>query len=106
MRPKSPASLSPDTSKIDPTLKQLQYQLASTNLSTNASSSSSPLSLESFPTIDQPPATAKAHNMPVAWGDAVANRVREYDGINSVTSFIRQIKAAFKGVGIDPLTPI
>jgi hypothetical protein len=44
--------------------------------------------------------------MLVAWGDAVANRVREYDGTNSVTSFIRQIKAAFKGVGIDLLTLI
>jgi hypothetical protein len=105
MRPESPASLSPDTSKIepsssktDPTLEQLQYQLTSINLSTL------PL-FESFPTIEQP-ATAKTHSMPIAWGDAVANRVREYNGTNSVTSFIRQIKAAFRSVGINPPTPI
>jgi hypothetical protein len=39
--------------------------------------------------------------MLVAWGDAVANRVQEYDSTNSVTSFIWQIKAAFKGVNIN-----
>jgi hypothetical protein len=103
MRPKSPASLSPDTSKIEPsssetdlTLEQLQYQLTSINLSTL------PL-FESFPTIEQP-ATAETHSMPIAWGGAVANRVREYDGTRSTLSFIRQIKAAFKGIGIDPPT--
>ena len=43
--------------------------------------------------------------MPIAWGEAIANRVREYDGTRSTSSFIRQIKAAFKGVSIDPLSP-
>jgi len=112
MRPESPASLSPDTSKIepsssetDPILEQLQYQLAFTNLSTNVSlATSAPPLLESFPTIEHPLATAETYNMPIAWGEAVANRVREYDGTRSTLSFIRQIKATFKGVGIDPLT--
>jgi len=40
--------------------------------------------------------------MLVAWGEAVASRVQEYDSTRSTSSFIRQIKAAFKGVGIDP----
>jgi hypothetical protein len=31
--------------------------------------------------------------------------VREYNSTCSTLSFIRQIKAAFKGISIDPLTP-
>jgi hypothetical protein len=64
MRPKSPASLSPDTSKIDPTVEQLQYQLTSINLSTL------PL-FESFPTIEQL-ATAETHSMPTAYESMMA----------------------------------
>jgi hypothetical protein len=73
--------------------------LAFTNLFTNVSSILP--SLESFPTIEQLLATAETHNMLVVWGEAVASRVREYDGTRSVSLFTRQIVAAFRGVGID-----